>query len=70
MHLEQLASIVPADQITRTSEKVALKKGLQLHVFTSMTEAIRWLSGSGTDPATGTPGGGGPGTSSGTAPAQ
>jgi hypothetical protein len=43
-HLERLASIVPEDQITRTSEKVALKQGLQLRVFTSMTDAIRWLS--------------------------
>lgn len=43
-HLERLASIVPADQITRTSEKVAIKQGLQLRVFTSMTEAVRWLS--------------------------
>lgn len=43
-HLERLASIVPASQLTRTSEKVALKQGLQLRVFTSMTEAIRWLS--------------------------
>jgi hypothetical protein len=42
-HVERLASIVPADQITRTSEKVAVKQGLQLRVFTSMTEAIRWL---------------------------
>ena len=43
-HLERLASVVPEDQITHTSEKVALKKGLQLRVFTSMTDAIRWLS--------------------------
>lgn len=43
-HLERLASIVPASQITHTSEKVAVKHGLQLRVFTSMTEAIRWLS--------------------------
>lgn len=43
-HLERLASIVPEDQITHTSEKVAQKQGLQLRVFTSMTEAIRWLS--------------------------
>jgi hypothetical protein len=46
-HLERLASIVPASQITHTSEKVALKQGLQLRVFTSMTEAIRWLSDPG-----------------------
>ncbi|MEO5669524.1 MAG: STAS/SEC14 domain-containing protein [Ramlibacter sp.] len=43
-HLERLASIVPENQITHTSEKVAVKKGLQLRVFTSMTEAIRWLT--------------------------
>ena len=42
-HLERLASVVPAGQITRTSEKVAVKQGLQLRVFTSMSEAIRWL---------------------------
>ena len=43
-HLERLASVVPENQITHTSEKVAVKKGLQLRVFTSTTEAIRWLS--------------------------
>lgn len=43
-HLERIATIVLASQITRTSEKVAVKQGLQLRVFTSMTEAIRWLS--------------------------
>jgi len=43
-HLDKLASLVPADKITRTSEKVAVKQGLQLRVFTSMDEAIRWLS--------------------------
>jgi hypothetical protein len=42
-HLEKLASVVPADQITHTSEKIALQQGLQLRVFTSMREAIRWL---------------------------
>ncbi len=43
-HLEKLASVVREDKITRTSEKVALQQGLQLRVFTTMTEAIRWLS--------------------------
>jgi hypothetical protein len=43
-HLERLASVVPAEQITRTSEKVAVKRGLRLRVFTSMDEAIDWLS--------------------------
>ena len=42
-HLDKLASVVPADKITRTSEKVAQKQGFQLRVFTSMDEAVRWL---------------------------
>jgi hypothetical protein len=42
-HLDKLASVVPGDKITHTSEKVALMQGLQLRVFSSMTEAIRWL---------------------------
>jgi len=43
-HLEKVASVVPPAKITRTSEKVAQTHGLQLRVFTSMNEAIRWLS--------------------------
>ena len=43
-HLEKMASVVPEDKITRTSEKVALKKGFQLRVFTTMSEAIQWLT--------------------------
>ncbi|MDP3759397.1 MAG: hypothetical protein Q8R01_02630 [Ramlibacter sp.] len=42
-HLDKLASVVPADKITHTSEKVALKQGFQLRVFTSVDEATRWL---------------------------
>jgi hypothetical protein len=42
-HLDKLASVVPADKITHTSEKVALKHGFQLRVFTSTDEAVRWL---------------------------
>lgn len=42
-HLDKLASVVPADKITHTSEKVALKQGFQLRVFTSVDEAVRWL---------------------------
>jgi hypothetical protein len=45
-HLEKLASVVPPEKITRTSEKVALQQGMQLRVFTSMTEAVRWLGAS------------------------
>lgn len=44
-HLEKLASVVPADKITHTSEKVALRQGMQLRVFTSISEAIHWLQG-------------------------
>jgi hypothetical protein len=43
-HLERLASVVPADKITRTSEKVAMTQGVHLRVFTSMNDAIRWLT--------------------------
>jgi len=42
-HLEKLASVVPPDKITRTSEKVALSMGVQLRVFTSSVEAAAWL---------------------------
>lgn len=42
-HLEKLATVVPPDKITRTSEKVALRQGMQLRVFTTVNEAIRWL---------------------------
>lgn len=42
-HLDRMASVVPADKITHTSEKVALKQGFQLRVFTSTDEAVRWL---------------------------
>ena len=43
-HLERLASVVQENQITRTSEKVAIRQGLDLRVFTSMNEAMRWLA--------------------------
>jgi len=43
-HLERLASVVPQDKITRTSEKVALTQGVQLRVFTSMNDAIQWVT--------------------------
>jgi hypothetical protein len=43
-HLDKVASVVPVDKITHTSEKAAVQQGLQLRVFTSMNDAIRWLS--------------------------
>lgn len=42
-HLDKLASVVPPEKITHTSEKVALKQGFQLRVFTSVEAATRWL---------------------------
>lgn len=42
-HIDRLASVVPADQITRTSEKAARAKGLQLSVFGAEAEALAWL---------------------------
>lgn len=43
-HLVKLASVVPAEQITRNSERVALRKGLQLRVFADEEEAAAWLA--------------------------
>ena len=42
-HLERVASLVPEDKITRVSEAAAQKKGMQLKVFTNLTEAVNWL---------------------------
>ncbi|MBC7604783.1 MAG: STAS/SEC14 domain-containing protein [Ramlibacter sp.] len=42
-NLDRLASIVPPDRITRTSEKVAQHKGMELRVFTDHAEALGWL---------------------------
>lgn len=42
-HLQKLASVVPPERITRTSEKVASSLGMQLRVFTDMDDAAQWL---------------------------
>ncbi|RYG13680.1 MAG: STAS/SEC14 domain-containing protein [Burkholderiales bacterium] len=42
-HLERLASIVPPDKITRTSEKVATSMGMNLRVFTRLEDALNWI---------------------------
>ena len=44
-HLERVASLVPPDKLTRVSEAAAQAQGLQLRVFTQLTEAIEWLVG-------------------------
>lgn len=43
-HMERLASVVPADRLTRASEKMARQGGIDLTVFTSEGEAIEWLT--------------------------
>jgi SpoIIAA-like len=42
-HLEKVASLVPEDKITRVSEAAAQAAGMQLKVFTNLTEAVGWL---------------------------
>jgi hypothetical protein len=42
-HMEMVASVVPADRITKASEKRARQSGVNLSVFTSEGEAIAWL---------------------------
>lgn len=44
-HLDRVASVVRAEDITRTSEKVAGSLGLDLRVFASLQEAQAWLRG-------------------------
>ncbi|HEX2546270.1 MAG TPA: STAS/SEC14 domain-containing protein [Ramlibacter sp.] len=42
-HLHRIASVVPADRITRASEKTARRSGINLTVFTDEGQAIAWL---------------------------
>lgn len=42
-HLERVASVVPAEQITRNSENAARQLGMQLRVFSAEDEAAAWL---------------------------
>jgi hypothetical protein len=42
-HLERVASVVPAERITRNSEAAAQDLGMKLRVFTSKDDAIGWL---------------------------
>jgi hypothetical protein len=43
-HLDRLATVVPDDPATYTSEKVAARHGFQLRGFVSEEEAQAWLS--------------------------
>ena len=42
-HLQRIASLVPADRLTRASEKTAQQSGANLRVFTDEADAIAWL---------------------------
>ncbi|RYF41547.1 MAG: hypothetical protein EOO25_09535 [Comamonadaceae bacterium] len=42
-HLQRIASVVPRDRLTRTSEKVARAQGVQLQIFVSRPAAVEWL---------------------------
>lgn len=42
-HLHRIASVVPADRLTRASEKTAQASGLNLRVFTDEGSALEWL---------------------------
>jgi hypothetical protein len=43
-HLERIASLVPPQRRTGTSEQVANQKGRLLRVFTIEPDAVAWLS--------------------------
>ena len=43
-HLERVASVVPEERRTRTSEKVANAQGVRLKVFTAEADALLWLA--------------------------
>lgn len=42
-HLDRVASLVPPERITRTSEQVARAQGMQLRIFTDEQAARAWL---------------------------
>jgi hypothetical protein len=43
-HFRRLASVVPADRITRASEKTARQAGVNMLVFTDEGQALAWLA--------------------------
>ena len=46
-HFRRLASVVPADRITRASEKTARQAGVNMTVFIDEGEAMAWLAQAG-----------------------
>lgn len=43
-HMEKIASLVPAERVTRVSEKAARRNGTNVRVFADEREAIAWLN--------------------------
>jgi hypothetical protein len=43
-HLDRIASLVPAEKLTRVSEAAARSQGMELRVFTSLPDALDWLT--------------------------
>ena len=44
--LERVASVVPLDKRTGSSERAAQKMGLRLRTFTTLAEGMEWIAGS------------------------
>jgi hypothetical protein len=42
-HLEKVASLVPPEKLTRVSEAAARAQGMELRVFSQLSDAIGWL---------------------------
>jgi hypothetical protein len=42
-HLEKVASLVPPEKLTRVSEAAARAQGMELRVFSLLTDAVGWL---------------------------
>jgi hypothetical protein len=42
-HMRKIASVVPADRVTRISEKAARRDGTNVLVFDDENEALAWL---------------------------
>ncbi len=43
-HIERMASIVPAEQVTHNSERAAQQLGTRLRVFDNEADAVAWIS--------------------------
>jgi hypothetical protein len=50
-HIERMASIVPAERVTRNSERAAQELGSQLRVFDDENEALAWITADKVTPA-------------------